>query len=31
MKETTLEDYKKRILRVLTHIQLHLDEAPRLD
>ena len=31
MKPVTLHDYKRRILRVLVHIQQHLDEPPNLD
>jgi AraC family transcriptional regulator len=31
MKPVTLHDYKRRILRVLVHIQQHLDEPLRLD
>ncbi len=31
MKPTTLDDYKHRILRVLVHIQQHLDEAVPLE
>jgi AraC family transcriptional regulator len=30
MKTVTLQDYKRRILRVLVHIQQHLDDALRL-
>lgn len=31
MKETTLEQYKERMLRVLVHIQQHLDEELSLE
>ena len=31
MRESTLEDYKKRMLRVLVHIQQNLDEALSLE
>ena len=31
MKPVTLHDYKRRVQRVLVHIQQHLDEALRLD
>jgi len=31
MRTVTLQDYKRRILRVLTHIQQHLDEPLPLD
>jgi AraC family transcriptional regulator len=31
MRKATLQDYKRRILRVLVHIQGHLDDALELE